>query len=502
MSLVQLNASIIEAFSAGYLSEKYDDPRPIPAFHREAWNLYASEAPNVSVVAPRRHGKSTALTFGYAMAAVCFRVSSYVIIIGSTEDKAIEQLGNISDALHDNEELRTDFGIASFEVDQKTEIIVTCVDGYQFRLLARGSEQKIRGTMWKNRRPDLIIGDDMEDDEQVESAPRRRKFRRWFFRAAKPALSAHGRIRVHGTILHEDSLLMRLTKNREWRCLFYKAHKSYDDFSEILWPEMWSEAKLRALQREFEAEGDATGYAQELLNDPYDRSDSYLKKEQFLSMGEDDHEVECLHYVGCDFAVSKADHADRTSFTVGGRCLSGETFIKDERVDRWDSGEWIAEMFSIEKRWRPQIWFVEGGVIWKTVSPILYREMNGATRSPDLVSLYGTQDLYLNIEVLNPVKDKGIRGRAFQRRLKAGMIRFDKGASWYGAYEEELLRFTGVAQARHDDQFDSTATLFIGIDKLGSIDETDLDELDTEEDSEYPFSRQALGEDRNRYTGY
>lgn len=503
---IKLTGALIEAFAGTFLSARYDNPMPTPQFHREVWDLYASDYASCGAVAPRDHAKSTAFTFDFIMASVCFRVSDYVILIGSTEDKAAEQLSNISEELHENKDLREEFGIVDFETDQKTEIIVICDDGHRFRILARGAEQKIRGAMWKGKRPNLIVCDDMEDDEQVESVERRKKFRKWFFRAAKQSLSKSGRIRIHGTILHEDSLLMRLNKNSMWQFKFYKAHQSYDDFSNILWPQRWTEQQLRDKQREFEDDGDASGYAQEFLNDPADRSDSYLKDSQFRHMDEDDKLAEKLYYAGCDFAVSKADHANRTSFTVGGRDLTGLTHIVDEEVDRWDPLEWIAEMFFIQQRWNIQLWFAEGGVIWNAVSPLIYQEMMGDTRSPPMRELFGKKDIYLNFEVLNPVKDKGVRARSLQKRMKAGTMRFDTSAEWFSGYKEELLKFTGVAQARLDDQLDSTATLCIGLDKLPAMSEEDFDgaeviEEEDWEDEERQYYR-TVGGGQSRVTGY
>ncbi|MFK5098227.1 hypothetical protein ACI4A6_27790, partial [Klebsiella pneumoniae] len=99
-----------------------------------------------------------------------------------------------------------------------------------------------------------------------ENKDRRAKFRKWFFRACKQALRDGGKIRAHGTILHVDSLLNRLMKNPTWRHKKYRAHKSMNDFSEILWPEKFPESRLRAIKAEFVAEGDTAGYSQEYLN--------------------------------------------------------------------------------------------------------------------------------------------------------------------------------------------------------------------------------------------
>lgn len=507
---LKLTGPLVEAFAGTFLSPRYDNAMPTPPFHREAWSLYTSDVQSAYVVAPRDHAKSTSLTFDYILAEICFRTADYVLLIGSTEDKAAEQLSNISEELHENQDLREEFGIADFETEQKTEIIVCFDDGHRARILARGSEQKIRGAMWKGKRPNLIVCDDMEDDEQVESVERRKKFRRWFFRAAKQSLSKSGKIRVHGTILHEDSLLMRLHKNKTWTGLFYKAHQSYDDFSNLLWPQRWTEAQLREKQREFEEDGDATGYAQEFLNDPSDRSDSYLKEQQFRPMSAEDREVDKLYYAGCDFAVSKQDHANRTSLTVGGRHVGGLTSIVDQFVDRVDPLDWIKEMFYMQLRWSVQVWFVEGGQIWNALSSLIYQEMMGETRSPPMVEEFGGRDIYLNIEVLNPTKDKGVRGRSLQKRMKAGTMRFDTEAEWFQSYKLELLKFTGVAQAKLDDQFDSTATLCLGIDKLPTVTEDDLEDARREEEleeedmdpEELAYSKQFGGGVRNAVTGY
>jgi len=157
MNLPVLTADLIEGFAGMFLSGRYDDAKPTPPFHREAWKLYVSPVKQAMVIAPRDHAKSTGLTFDYILAEACFRHADYIILIGSTEEKASEQLSNISEELHENEDLRKEFGISHFETDQKTEIIVVHDDGYRFRILARGAEQKIRGALWNGKRPNLIV---------------------------------------------------------------------------------------------------------------------------------------------------------------------------------------------------------------------------------------------------------------------------------------------------------------------------------------------------------
>src|SRR5260221_2206108 len=263
----------IESFAGVYLAGRYDQPQPTPDFHRECWERYCSSHPACATAAPRNHAKSTGLTHDFTLANVCLGVEDYVIVVGASEEMACEHLGDMANEFEENEELIRKFCIKGFVKRTSSDIIVERTDGTQFRILARGSEQKIRGRKWRGRRPGLIVCDDLEDDEQVENKDRRSKFRKWFFRACKQALRDGGRIRVHGTILHIDSLLAHLMKNRSWDSRRYKAHKSMQDFSEILWIEKFPEARLRAIKQEFVNEGDSAGYSQEYLNDPQDDDD-------------------------------------------------------------------------------------------------------------------------------------------------------------------------------------------------------------------------------------
>lgn len=483
---VPLTPALIEAFAGAYLSPMYDTPVPTPQFHRDAWALYCSPALMADVAAPRGHAKSTALTHDFGLATALFRDEDYIIIVSATEDLAIQHLGDIAAELRENEDIHRDFQVERLVSDAKTDIICRFKDGHECRFLAKGSGQKMRGVKWRGKRPGLIICDDLEEDEQVESLDRRRKFRRWFYRALVPSLRKGGKIRMHGTILHEDALLARVQKGKSWKSLFFRAHASYDDFSNILWPQQFSAARLLAIRTSFEEDNDAPGYSQEYLNDPFDNTEAYLRKDDFLPMSDADHEKPKRIAIGCDFAVSKADKANRTSFTVGGTDSSNLTHIIDQRVGRWDIREVIDEMFILQKRHDPETFFVEGGVIWKAIAATIYREMQ-------------LRNEWLNIFVLNPTKDKATRGRPYQKRHRAGAMRYDTEASWFEAYRAEQLRFTGHSDATLDDQFDSTATLVLGLDQSPDVEEEDFE---AEEEIEMRRQDPRASAGRSRVTGY
>lgn len=492
-----LTAEMVEALSGMYLSQRYDSPQPTPEFHRECWRMYCSEHPACAVAAPRNHAKSTSLTHDYGLAAALFRMEPYIIIVGASEDMAIEHLADIASELRENEDLIKSFKIKDFITDQKTDIIVECEDGYQFRFIARGAEQKIRGRKWRSRRPGLIIFDDIEDDEQVESKERRSKFRRWFFRACKQALRDGGKIRGHGTILHEDSLLNRLMRNRAWDTKLYKAHRSFDEFVDVLWPEKFPVQRLIDIRQEFINEGDAAGYSQEYLNDPFDNEDAYLRRDDYIPMSDKEREYFKTYCASIDFAISKADKANRTSLTVGGLTTEDILYFVDQRVARIDAKEIIELMFEINNAWSIDTFFVEGGQIWKAIEPILNAEMTA-------------REEFINIQVINPVKDKKARGRSWQKRMRLRKCRFDTDAEWFDDFKQETLRFTGNSEATLDDQFDSASLLARGFEGREVKEEDALtdEELEFIEESDSLRPSSAFSDSssdssgRSAWTGY
>ena len=486
MRPVPLTAELVEAFSGTFLSPLYDMPRPTPDFHRECWSLYCSDHPQCAIAAPRNHAKSTALTHDYGLAVGLFRNQDYIIILGSTEEMAIEHLGDIASELRSNEDLIREFGIKGFLTDQKTDIVVEFKDGHLLRYIARGGEQKIRGKKWKGQRPGLILGDDIEDDEQVENKDRRDKFWRWLLRAAKQALRDGGKMRIHGTILDEDAALAKLLRHNSWKSLRYQAHKSFDDFSEILWVEKFSEERLRGIRQEFIDAGDAPGYSQEYLNDPLDHENAYLRSDDFLAMSEDDYATSKRYGAGWDFAIAVKESRNSTSVTVGGKDAGNVLHIVDERKGQWASDRIVQEMLAVERAWKPDFHAVEKGQIWEAIKHSLYKEML-------------KEDLPMNIIELASLKDKGVRGRPFQKKHRSHGMRFDKTKEWYPGYEAELLRFTGITEARADDQFDSTSILCRAFEMAPEVEEDDFTP-----EAEFLMRRQdpRRSTGRNKTTGY
>jgi len=501
-----LTSEIIEGFVGSILHPKFDDPAPIPDCHREWWEICTSPVKYAAIAAPRGFAKSTAITHSYVLAACLFRERDYVLVVSGTEAQSIQFLNDIKAELLENDHIKSLFQVKRLLKDSETDIICELNDGHKFRIQAKGSEQRLRGVKWSNRRPDLIVCDDLEDDELVMSKDRREKFRKWFFGALLPCLADDGIIRVVGTILHMDSLLERLmpesqlqtrqkhkflivdplktwTEHRlPWRSVKYRAHN--DAFTELLWPEKKSKEDLLAIRDTYVAQGLPDMYSREYLNIPLDESSAIFKKGDFLARTEDNRKLVLRYYIATDLAVSDKDRADYTAFVVGGLDENGILHIVNVIRERMNALEIVETIFALEKTYHPEIFAIEEGQISKAIGPFLYEEM-------------GKRNVYPNIFGVKPSTDKVARSRSIQARLRAKGVRVEKDGDWYQTFEDECTRFP---RDKHDDQVDAFAYLGLILDKM--IDApTQQDIADEEYDTDYRNSGLfELG--RSAITGY
>jgi len=504
----KLNAGVMEGFVNSVLRKNFDKPAPTPTFHKEIWELVTSNSKQVAIAAPRYHAKSTAVTHAYTLASVLFRESRYVLIVSDTVSQAIQFLGDIKKELLDNDDLRSLFSVASFPKDTEDDLIVQMEDGYTFRIQAKGSEQKLRGLKWANLRPDLIIGDDMENDEIVMNKDRRLKFKRWFYGALIPCISSSGKIRIVGTILHLDSLLENLMPESQlgtargngrlplvredlkeytlqklpWRSVKYRAHT--DDFKKLLWPEMKSAEDFKMLKEDYVKQGLADVYSQEMLNVPIDVSATFFKKGDFIHMKPEDYKKNLNYYVTCDLAVSTSSRADYSAFVVGGVDEEGRLFCKHVVKDRMDALEIVDTIFMLQKVYKPVLFGFEQGTIQKAIGPYLNEAML-------------KRNEYINIALLKPSGDKLTRARSIQARMRSGACRFDKEADWYQGFEDELIRFP---RDKHDDQVDAWAYLGLMLDKMWEA--PTEKEIEKEEYEAYIRENNAVDSGRSAVCGY
>lgn len=454
------------------------------------------------------HAKSTAITLGYGLAALLFRERKYMLIVSDTEEQASMFLGALKQELQENEELISLFGVyknekglVDFIKDSSTDIIVKMKDGHQFRVMAKGAEQKVRGRIWNGTRPDIIICDDMENDEQVMNKERRDKMRNWFKGALLPSLSDHGIIRMVGTILHSDSLLENLmpnpsdkythstelkqwsTRKSKWKAVKYRAHNK--DFTKLLWPEKKDPEFFKEEYIESVRTGTTDTYSREYLNFPIDESVSFFKRNDFLPRTPEDKQKTLIHYITVDLAISQEETADFSVFMVAGVDENKTLHIIDVIRERMDGQEIVETLIRLQRAYDPIAIGIEDMQVSKSIGPFLNEAMRKYNTYITLVKLK------------HQGKDKVTRARSIQARTRAHTVKFNKDDDWYFPFEQECLTFP---RGKHDDQVDTFAYLGMMLDLI--MEAPTQAELDEEEYLEEKEKSNAFNQGRSKVTGY
>lgn len=469
--MARLTSEVLEGFTNSVLRKNFDDAAETPEFHRIMWDYFCSDDKQVAVSAPRGHAKSTAGTHAYVLASILFRDQDYVLVVSDTVTQAVQFLGDIKRELAENDDLRSLFGVEEFLKDTEDDLIVRFDDGHQARVQARGSEQKVRGLKWCSKRPGLIVGDDLENDEIVMNRDRRTKFKRWFFGALVPCKSDIGKIRLVGTILHLDSLLENLmpefqlgpsrqkhlvrtelseaaTIKLPWKSIKFRAHN--EDMTKLLWPGKKSKEEFTAIRENYARQGLSDVYSQEYLNVPLDEKDTFFRKADFLALRPEDKKKKLNYYIACDLAISQKQRSDYSVFAVAGIDDEGRLQAVNIIRDRMDSMQLVDTILMLQKLYNPELFGIEAGTIQKSIGPYLNEEMIA-------------RGVFVNTVLLKPSADKLTRARSMQARMRAGAVRFDKDAEWYQTFEDELLRFP---RDRHDDQVDAWAYIGLMLDQM------------------------------------
>lgn len=189
---------------------------PTAPFQREMFYLSeAEDIRNLFIVAFRGSAKSTIFTTSYPVWAILGKQQKkFVLILCQTQAQAKQHMMNLKRELESNLLLRNDLGPFKEENSEwgSSSLVFSRLNA---RITAISSEQSMRGLRHNQHRPDLIIGDDVEDLMSTKTREGRNKTYQWLTGEVIPAGDRDTRLMIVGNLLHEDALMMRLKEDVE-----------------------------------------------------------------------------------------------------------------------------------------------------------------------------------------------------------------------------------------------------------------------------------------------
>lgn len=250
-----------------------------PPFHKELLDMAEQgeqEHRGVVIAAPRGHAKSSILSFLLPLHRALYGQKHFIIIISNTFQLASLLIGDIRHELETNPGIRADFGsLAGHKWSGPTIVTKSGV-----RIVAKGTASQIRGLRHGEYRPDLVIGDDLENDEHVQNEEQRKKTWDWWNRAVMPTLDPKtGSFIVVGTVIHFDSLLIKLLKLGEATPdlpeppYITARYQTPQEDGTPLWPDLYSLEWLAKKKKEM----GSFAYNSEYMNMPIDEESQIFK---------------------------------------------------------------------------------------------------------------------------------------------------------------------------------------------------------------------------------
>lgn len=327
--------------------------RPFSSIHRKIFTPIEDDSiQKLALAAPRGFGKTTDL-IGYAAKEILSGRKRYVVLCGSSGDMATQSLSdNLKWELSENELIQETFGDVRTGEWSK-EYFVVKVGKHQCIVRPVGAEQRMRGMLFRGRRPDLIICDDIENDESVLSDYQRQKLKSWFFSSLMNLVDRskdNWKIAVIGTVLHEDSLLTNLLESKDWSG---DRLSVCDDNYQTLWPDFMSTEQISEVKAEYQRAGLLDVFFREYRSLPIARENQVFTQEMFRNYDEAeirDRRIDTV--VICDPARSKESYSSDTAIVaVGIDGERGKVYVRDLDVGQYSPADLIRRVVEMAKRW-------------------------------------------------------------------------------------------------------------------------------------------------------
>ncbi|MEN9501555.1 MAG: hypothetical protein RI964_840 [Pseudomonadota bacterium] len=189
----------------------------------------APKGRHLALAAPRGEAKSTIASLIFVIWCMVYAKKHYICLVMDSFDQASAMMEAVKAELEANPRLQMDFPKATGAGRLWQQGVI--VSANDIKLQAFGSGKRMRGLRHGPHRPDLVIGDDLENDENVRKPEQRDKLESWLKKAVLQLGSADGSMDVViiGTVLHYDSLLSRLLQNPLWEHAKFQAITQWPD---------------------------------------------------------------------------------------------------------------------------------------------------------------------------------------------------------------------------------------------------------------------------------
>lgn len=443
----------------------------------------------VAIAAPRGWGKTSIVALALMARYIMFRHTGFICYINKSHDAASLQTENLRRELVTNRNIKAFFG--SFkqhgvgpnefeEVFSKKAWVA-----YDTLVWPRGAGQQVRGVLFKNSRPGLIVIDDLEDPQKIENDDIRKGWYEWLYADVVKSVPRIGpeannwKIVYIDTLKHEDSVLQKLLDSPDWSSVRLEA---CDDNFQSSAPEFLSNEDVMTEWNEHVEAGQTDVFFRELRNLPISTKDSAFRQEYFkyynrpldgksadtdltLSDAEIQNNTNIETVVILDPAKTVKIHSDESAIVgIGIDLRSARVFIRDIISEKMYPDEIYDNLFNMAIRLNAKVIGIEETSLNEFIRQPIKNEMFRRGTFFELVWLKarGGMKKELRIKELVPYYRGGYIYHNAScgniKRLEQQLLMFPRSALWdimdAEAYLIEMLELGERYFAPKDDYID------------------------------------------------
>ena len=390
------------------------------------------------LTAPRGSAKSTHGALFLICYAIVRKLKHYPCIVMDTFEQAALSIEALKAELEINPRLAQDFPdiVGKGRIWREGNIITR----NNVRVEGFGSGKAIRGRRHGPYRPDLVILDDIENDENIANPKQRDKLANWIDKAILKLGPPDGSMDVLfiGTVIHFDAVIVRYSKKPGWGVRRYQAVMRWPDNMELWdeWEETFQNDGEPAADRFYEANKAALDKGA-VLNWPGNHTLLFLMKERASGHGAFESEYqnnpintdnafqhitwwvarrrEVLTFGAIDPSLGKRNkNGDPSAILVGSIDREGEHLdVLTASIRRRAPSVIIDDAIALQKEHGCTLWFVE---------TVQYQEM----LRTELQKKAAKKGVAMPCYPVIPILDKALRIERLQTPIMDGMIRLHR----------------------------------------------------------------------------
>lgn len=450
-TLKEMRNSLV-AFRYVVLSNDPDKELPSAHFHHRLSDLLLKEKESIAIEMFRESGKSAYALRAYPLHCLAYpkRFCDFIVIIKQNQRAASSKLKQLISEYIGNPLLRHNMveikeqSMNAFSVD----VVNEAGEKINVRIEAYGKGSGIRGLSNQDRRPSIVILDDIQDKEDSRSETILSADWEWFL-SDVVFLGKSSRIFMIGNNLGEKCVLERCIANAEsLNFLPIKIPVVVDGVPS--WPEKESIADIEKEKEDYAKLGKLDIWmAEKMCQAVSDESRIFLESDyQYYSpYRKEDLIGRCNLFACLDPASSMSPDSCYRAISLVGVDADSSWFVLDAKYGRWDSAEMINVIFDMVIKYRLRDFYIEKGWWEQVMKPFLTAEMK-------------KRNVFFNVIPLEHAKQgsKLERIKMLQPRFKAHSVYFPDNSEWIAELKSELAGVTKDAiKSEYIDLVDALA---------------------------------------------